>query len=254
LILHKTIHIIFKTHLDVGFTDYARVVVKRYHEQFIPQALTLARKLRERNGEERFVWTTGSWIIYEYLEQAHAAARKAMESAILAGDIVWHGLPFTTHTEMMDRGLFKAGLSLSADLDRRFGKKTIAAKMSDVPGHCREIIPLLAEAGIRFLHLGINPASTPVKVPALFRWQAPDRSEVMVNYVTDYGHPLDMEGFGDRLVFAHTGDNQGPSSMDDVIAQFAHWQARSGGKLPSASVPPPWARPRMLSYCQSINE
>jgi hypothetical protein len=63
LILHKTIHIIFKTHLDVGFTDYARAVVKRYHEQFIPLALTLARKLRERNGEERFVWTTGSGIV-----------------------------------------------------------------------------------------------------------------------------------------------------------------------------------------------
>jgi hypothetical protein len=235
LILHKTIHIIFKTHLDVGFTDYARVVVKRYHEQFIPQALTLARKLRERNGEERFVWTTGSWIIYEYLEQAHAAARKVMESAILAGDIVWHGLPFTTHTEMMDRGLFKAGLSLSADLDRRFGKKTIAAKMTDVPGHCREIIPLLAEAGIRFLHLGINPACMPVKVPALFRWEAPDKSEMVVNYVTDYGHPLDMEGFGDRLVFAHTGDNQGPSSLEDVIAQFAQWKARSGDAEVKAS-------------------
>jgi len=226
--MKKTIHIIFKTHLDVGFTDYARVVVQRYHEQFIPRALMLARTLRERNGPERFIWTTGSWLIYEHLEQANAAARKEVEAAILAGDIVWHGLPFTTHTEMMDKGLFKAGLSLSAELDRRFGKKTIAAKMTDVPGHCREIIPMLAEAGIRFLHLGINPACTPVHVPALFRWQAPDRSEVIVNYVTDYGHPLDMEDFGDRLVFAHTGDNKGPPALEDVIAQFAQWRERYG--------------------------
>ena len=88
-----------------------------------------------------------------------------MEEAIDAGDVVWHGLPFTTYTEMMDASLFRFGLSLSQELDRRFGKKTIAAKMSDVPGHTRAIVPMLAEAGIRVLHIGVNPSSTPPDVP-----------------------------------------------------------------------------------------
>ena len=42
--------------------------------------------------------------------------------------MVWHGLPFTTHTEIMDASLFEFGLSISGDLDRKYGKTTIAAK------------------------------------------------------------------------------------------------------------------------------
>ena len=98
-----------------------------------------------------------------------------MEDAILAGDITWHGLPFTTHSELMDADLFRFGLSLSKELDNRFGKHTIAAKLTDVPGHTRGIIPLLADAGIKFLHIGVNPGSTVPGVPPLFRWQDPVR-------------------------------------------------------------------------------
>ena len=54
--------------------------------------------------------------------------------------------------------------------------------MTDVPGHTRAIVPLLAEAGIRFLHIGVNPASTPPRVPSLFRWRDPSGVEVMVMY------------------------------------------------------------------------
>ena len=62
-----------------------------------------------------------------------------MEDGIAAGDIVWHGLPFTTHTELMDPGIVPVRpLGSPRSLDRRFGRKTIAAKMTDVPGpHAR---------------------------------------------------------------------------------------------------------------------
>ena len=66
----KTVHLVFKTHLDVGFTDLAADVVRQYFDAFIPGALALAEKMRERGGPERFIWTTGSWLVYEYLEQA----------------------------------------------------------------------------------------------------------------------------------------------------------------------------------------
>ena len=59
----------------------------------------------------------------------------------------------------MSPALFRAGLSFSQELDRRFGVRTTAAKMTDVPGHTLGIVPLLAEAGVRFLHLGVNTAS-----------------------------------------------------------------------------------------------
>ena len=40
------VHLIFKTHLDVGFTDLAERVVASYFESFIPRAIETAAELR----------------------------------------------------------------------------------------------------------------------------------------------------------------------------------------------------------------
>jgi hypothetical protein len=213
----QKIHLIFKTHLDVGFTDYAAVVLDHYFKNYIPAAIRVARQMRESDRPERFIWTTGSFLIYEYLERGTPVERKQMEEAILAGEIAWHALPFTTHTELMDADLFRFGLSLSAELDRRFGKTTIAAKMTDVPGHTRGIIPLLAEAGVIFLHIGVNPGSTVPGVPPLFRWRDPSGAEIIVMYESGYGSAFTIEGIEDSLAFGHTGDNLGPQSTEQVL-------------------------------------
>jgi len=207
----QTVHLVFKTHLDLGFTDLARNVVDQYIEKYIPQAISLARSLREAALVDRFVWTTGSWLVYEYLEKADAPGRSNMEEAIAHGDILWHALPFTTHSELMDPLLFSYGLSLSKRLDRRFGRNTIAAKMTDVPGHTRSIVPLLAEAGVIFLHIGVNPACPVPKVPPIFRWRDEKTdSEVTVMYNPDYGTPSPVRGTNETLWIASTGDNEGP--------------------------------------------
>lgn len=216
----KNIHLIFKTHLDVGFTDYASVVVNNYFSKYIPASLRVAREMRERGQAERFLWTTGSWLIYEYLEQAQPAARKEMEDAIERGEIAWHALPFTTHTELEDAELFQFGLSLARRLDERFGRNTIAAKLTDVPGHTRGIVPLLAEAGIKFLHIGVNPGSTVPSVPPLFRWQDESGAELMVMYESGYGSAFDIPGMEDALAFGHTSDNMGPQSVDEVLEVY----------------------------------
>ena len=215
-----TVHLVFKTHLDVGFTDFARRIVAGYFSKYIPAALRLARELRDRGGAERFVWTTGSWLIYEYLEEADRVQRRAMERGITAGDIAWHALPFTTHTELMDADLFQFGLTLSQELDQRFGKRTIAGKMTDVPGHTRAMVPLLAEAGVEFIHIGVNPASRPPAVPPLFVWRHSDGTDVIMMYGVGYGAAAGVAGLTDRIQFAHTGDNAGPPSSAAVVEAF----------------------------------
>ncbi|HZQ07734.1 MAG TPA: DUF5054 domain-containing protein [Anaerolineae bacterium] len=217
----QRVHLIFKTHLDLGFTDFSRNVAALYFERYIPHAIGLARELRRAGGAERFVWTTGSWLIYEALERASHAERAELEQAILQGDLAWHGLPFTTHSELMDVDLFRFGLSLSQELDARFGKKTITAKMTDVPGHTRGIVPLLAEAGIQFLHIGVNPASTPPDVPSVFVWRAPDGSDVMVMYQKGaYGDLQIVPGLKEAIAFAHTNDNEAPQTVEAVRAAY----------------------------------
>ncbi|MBB3559340.1 hypothetical protein FHX06_000637 [Rhizobium sp. BK512] len=217
----KRVHLVFKTHLDIGFTDHAEKVRRQYHERFIPQAIETGAHFYAENPEEpKFIWTTGAWLIWDHLNSRSPAEVAALEQAIERGLIRWHGLPFTTHTELMSHELFRAGLSYSQELDRRFGKQTIAAKMTDVPGHTLGMVPLLAEAGIRFLHLGVNTASPPPEVPDIFRWRAPDGAEVVVMYQRSYGETYFPEGFDDGLSFAHTQDNIGPQSVPQTAEAY----------------------------------
>jgi len=153
----KTVYVMFKCHLDVGFTDTEHGVIRTYFDDYLPRAMDTAENLRSAGGEERYVWTIAAWMIYHYLEQASPDNRKRVESAIAAGDIAWHALPFTWNSEMLDRSLITSALKISATLDQRFGKKTIAGKLTDVPCHTRGLVGPLAEAGIQFLDIGDNP-------------------------------------------------------------------------------------------------
>ena len=142
-----TVLVVSKTHLDVGFTATAAQVRARYLEEYFPRAMSVAERLRERGGPERLRWTTGSWILTEALDAADRTDRARLEQAIEHGDLCWQALPFTLHTEYCDRSLLEHGMSLSAELDRRFGRRTRAAKVTDVPGHTRALVSVLAEAG-----------------------------------------------------------------------------------------------------------
>lgn len=235
------IHLIFKTHLDIGFTDYSANVIRTYYERFIPQAVALARRTRER--EQRFRWTTGAWLIDSYLEQASTEGRRAMEDAIAAGDIRWHGLPFTTHSELIDESLWAYGLSLAHKLDQRFGQQTIAAKLTDVPGHTRALVPLLAGAGIRLLHIGVNPASSVPDVPPVFLWRdEASGTDVVVIYDGTYGGLTRIAGLDDALALVLTGDNEGPPSDDSIAAAYATLAARVPGAQVAASTLDDFAR------------
>ena len=101
--------LIFKTHLDLGYTDLAAEVERRYMEEFIPHALDLAESMKD--CDENFIWTTGSWLIEEALKRDDGS----LSDAIRDGLIAWHALPFTTHTEYMNAALFRAGLDVAED-------------------------------------------------------------------------------------------------------------------------------------------
>ena len=206
--MKKEVIIIFKTHLDIGYTDYSRNVIGKYLNEYIPNAIRVGSELK--NTDTEFVWTVGSWLINEALKYDKDGV---VEKAVRDGILNWHALPFTTHTELMSRQLFEYGVGISKKLDARFGKRTKAAKMTDVPGHTIGMLPVLKENGIEFLHIGVNPATPLPPVPPVFKWKLRD-SEITVMYQGDYGEAAD---FGDFVIyFAHTNDNMGPQSADEI--------------------------------------
>ena len=221
----KRVHIIYKTHLDIGFTDFAQVIEDKYLNEFIPSVINLAQQVN-RDGQKNFIWSCGSWLIQRYFQKAALPSQVRLAEAINQGDIVWHALPFTTHSELLTPQLLQHGLSYSQALDTRFGRHTIAAKMTDVPGHPQTLIPWLADAGVRYLHLGVNPASCPPDVPPLFLWKYGDRS-LIVNYsFGGYGNETWCEALDELLVFCHAEDNCSPPSASDVLQLIDRYRER----------------------------
>lgn len=231
----KRVLVVTKCHLDVGFTLTQAKVMRKYFDIYYPAAMKTAAELR-RAGQDRYTWSTGSWLLYEYLEQASNVERRAMEEAIGAGDITWHALPFSWQTEMIDRSMIEGALSLSADLDLRFGRKTIGAKMTDVPGHSRGIIAPLQARGIRLLDIGINPASTPPDVPEVFLWTNPNGESLAVLYHRkDYGSVIEIPGTQVAVDVEVRGDNSGPHTMLEIAAIYSKLRAQFPGAEIKAS-------------------
>src|SRR5947199_10724430 len=85
----RRVLVMFKCHLDVGFTDTQAGVMRKYFDVYYPLAMERAAAMRA-SSSDRYVWTTGSWLVYEFLEQAQGDALKRMEHALAAGDIAWH--------------------------------------------------------------------------------------------------------------------------------------------------------------------
>lgn len=223
----KKVQVVFKTHLDVGYTDFSSVILRKYVEEYIPHAISLAEQLNA-DGKKRFIWTVGSFLIDYFLHHASPEQCARMETAIQNGMIAWHGCATTAHTELMDRTLLDFSLSLSQDLDKRFGTRTIGAKMTDVPGHTKALVPALAAAGIKYLHIGTNIASPTPGVPPLFRWKVGE-DEVIVHYSSDYGMPLVIDGFDTAIEYAYTGDNTGPQNAEEIESILAEMQRRYPG-------------------------
>ncbi|WP_229106712.1 DUF5054 domain-containing protein [Paenibacillus sp. 1001270B_150601_E10] len=215
------IHVIFKTHLDIGYTDLAKNVTDRYMKLFFPKAIQTAEYFNEHPEKGSFIWTTGSWLIHHLLKHGTDEEKQQAEEAIAKDYLRWHGLPFTTYTELYDSELLDYSIQIAKRLDQRFGKRTIAAKMTDVPGHTRSLITHMAMAGLKYLHLGVNPSSHVPHVPEMFLWQNTDGSEIVVQYSKDYGTTFEIEGLNDILYFAHTHDNHGPSTVEQIEAEFA---------------------------------
>lgn len=213
----KKIHLIMKTHLDLGFTDYAENIERIYRDKFIPDAIQLAKEL---NTEKKiFIWTTGAWIIENALKYSSSDNRAELDLAIKRGDIVPHGLAFTTHSELLDEDTYRYGLEIAKKLAEKYQLNIISAKMTDVPGHTKAIVPLLAEYGIKMLHIGVNEGSAMPELPQAFVWKV-DGSEVIVVYEGTYGSLYKNEFIDDILCFCHSSDNHGPNSKKNIINTY----------------------------------
>ncbi len=220
----RKIILVFKTHFDIGFTDLAEHVIQGYAGPMLRQVIETCRAT-EHLGKLRYVWTMPAWPLWYITEHCEPELRPELERLIENGQIVWHALPFTSHTDFCAPEEYAQGLQYARLLAERYNKPCpVAGKMTDVPGHGLMLPELLDQAGIWFLHLGCNEFATPPQVPRLFFWRSPAGGQVLTmyskgGYGTSLLPPADWP-FPVWMALMHTHDNCGPQSAE-IIAKLA---------------------------------
>jgi hypothetical protein len=219
----REVVIAFKTHFDIGFTEMAETVVRRYRTTMIDKALGVVDQNRDLPPEQQFVWTIPGWPLWKILDDWPGQTLRRQERirhALRQGRFVVHALPFTTHTESLELEDLVRGMGFASRISRANGLPLPRdAKMTDVASHTWLLPTLLAHAGVEFFHLGSGGYCRSPEVPLLFWWEGADGSRLLTMYSHGYGTQLTPPSgwpYQTWLALIHTGDNAGPPRPEEV--------------------------------------
>lgn len=238
----RQIHVVFKTHVDLGYTAPFEEVLRLYRTSMLETLLQNLDRTADRKPGRRFVWTLSTWILEQCLDPAHTRPElvRKLEHYIRAGQVVWGLMPFTTHSEFFGLEEMCRSVYAARRLAERYRVPVpTAAKMTDVPAHTSALAMAFAEAGCRFFQIGVNPNSRPPEVPPLFWWLLPGDRRLLCHYHATYGSPLlpaQDWPWKHWLSIQMTSDNVGPQSLEllgvlDWIESRFDWPVCRTGRL-----------------------
>ncbi|MCY2988686.1 MAG: hypothetical protein NTY19_12570 [Planctomycetota bacterium] len=217
--------VVSKTHFDIGYTDLASRVVDRYRTSMADQALQLVDESRNLPPDQQFTWTLAGWPMAQILWPGQTPERRErFLAAMRAGRLAPQALAFTTHTESLDLEDLARGFRYSVEMARLAEQPLpTSAKMTDVTSHTGVTATILAQAGVKFFHLGCNEGCSHPDVPLLHWWEGPDGSRVLTMFSSAYGSSLSPPPNWPHkawLCMWMTGDNHGPPNTKEVDGLF----------------------------------
>ncbi len=187
----KEIIVICKTHFDIGYTHRVKDVVHYYQTDMIDRALATMEQSKGMPKQQQFQWTTPGWVMSKVLEDWPGQTperRRKLDSAFRAGKFITHALPFTLETDACEPEEMARSLGFATELAHKYNMPLPgSAKVTDVPSHGGQMATVLANGGVKFLHIGCNWPSAYIKTPGLFWWEGPDGSRILTMYSALYG-------------------------------------------------------------------
>jgi alpha-mannosidase len=97
----KEIILVFKTHFDIGYTDYAEAVVQKYSSTMMQNALDIVEKNKTLPAEKQFVWTVSGWPMEQMLQRSNSSIKSKVAQSLKNGRFAVHALPFSMETEYL---------------------------------------------------------------------------------------------------------------------------------------------------------
>ena len=192
----KEIIVICKTHFDIGYTHTVEDMVKSCRTTMVDEALQVIDSFQYEPEQYQFAWTLPGWIAYKTLEDwpgQDAGRKEKLDKAFASGQILTHTLPFTMESDGCEPEELTRGLWFSSHLARKYNLPLFrSGKQTDVPSHGGAFATVLANAGVKFLHIGCNMPSGYMHIPSLFWWEGPDKKRVLTFYSPVYGTSTNM--------------------------------------------------------------
>ncbi|NQV32830.1 MAG: hypothetical protein HQ515_09055, partial [Phycisphaeraceae bacterium] len=238
--------VICKTHFDIGYTHRVKDIVDYYRTTMIDNAIKIMDASQDVPKEQQFAWTAPAWVMSKVLADWDGQTlerRDKLDRAFRSGKFLTHAMPFTTETDACELEELVRSLGFASQLSRQYNLALpISAKVTDVPSHGGALATVLAQSGIKFIHIGCNWPSGYVRTLGLFWWEGPDGSRVLTYYSPIYGtctglYPKAWTSPSDPLVGENllpaadwpykiwpailvTPDNSGPPKAEQVNAMF----------------------------------
>ncbi|MGO9444081.1 MAG: hypothetical protein ACLPXB_04800 [Thiobacillaceae bacterium] len=151
-----TVYILPHAHMDVGYAFYAPTAL-RLHALYVLDALKLIAQTRRYPADAQFRWNLEVMIeAQEFLKMATPDQKKAFFDAVASGHIGLDGLYANELTGLCQPEELVQCVAYARHFEEQNHVIIDSAMISDVPSYTWGLVPVLAQAGIRYWSWGPN--------------------------------------------------------------------------------------------------
>ncbi len=218
----REIWVLPHSHVDVGYTHRQAEIVRIQIEN-LDRAMRLAAASATNPPGLRFKWNPEAiWALDHYLRQANPARRDAFLASVRRGDIGIDALYGNMLTGLCRPEELVRTLAYGPQLAALTGVPVESAAICDVPGWTWGIVPVMAQAGVKYFAIGPNHSARIGTIHRWdnrpFYWKAQNGSDRVLCWVVDNYHHL---GDLTQHLLAHAGVLDGGDFPYDM--SFIYW-------------------------------
>lgn len=176
----KEILCMHHSHLDIGYT-HPQPMLLELQRDYIDQAIDLCLKTANFPEESKFRWTCeATYPVLKWLETASEERTGQLKRLLRNGQISITALPMHT-TPLSNVAQMAYMMKPAAYLRKLFDMPIDIAINHDINGQPWTMSQILLDSGVNFYITGINIhfGGIPFKRPSVFRWETPDKRELL---------------------------------------------------------------------------
>ncbi|MBN1999512.1 hypothetical protein JW935_18300 [candidate division KSB1 bacterium] len=188
-----TIYLLPHSHVDIGYT-HVQNEVKKLQWQHLENAVALAEQSQKNQENARFKWNAEVlWAVGAYLASADTEKRRRLIDAVKKGWIGIDGLFANILTGLCSPEEWIWLAHMAEKTAKMCGIKIESAMITDIPGWSWSIVPVLAQAGMKYLSCGINQGDRIGSIrrelgDKPFYWLSPSGKEKVLTWVHEQGY------------------------------------------------------------------